>query len=301
MRISVRGVGLLFVSSALLLSPYLTALSLGEDPGDEEDDKPPKEEEKEKPTEREKQVLALFTATQKSFQKGRIVLTYKFENRRNRSPNEELVEDWRPALDQTKMRIRWARGAEGTVTTVEHGILVGDFGEWIHKALFLPDLKMTVEMQSVAQFRPGTILAPTFYSEKKKKALGVTGGYQAVCLSGWKLSKPPFPKQEKPIPTNVRQTVGYSYNGRVLESYLNGKKTSDTSGSPKFTEGFDTGHAGLAWSGSVQSFIYQVTLDGRLDPDWISKQLGEKGDRAGGAGEKGTAAGGKKAGARSGK
>jgi len=100
----------------------------------------------------------------------------------------------------------------------------------------------------------------------------------------------PFPKNEKPIPLNQRHTVGYKLKGKVLESYLNNKKTSDTSTLPKFTDGFDTGQVGFSWSGSVQSFLFKVTMEGRLDPDWVAKQLGDKPEKA----EKGKKAAGAK-------
>jgi hypothetical protein len=249
-------------------------LPAGEPP--EPGETPEKAEDARPSSEREKAVLALFTASSKKFTKdGKIVLEYDFE-----SKAEELVEDWRPTLDQAKPRIRWARGLEGTYTTIEHGILVGDYGEWVHRAVFLPDLEVKVETLSVAQFRPGTILAVTYYNAKKKQALGVTGGFQAVCLSQRKHAKPPFPKTEKPIPINQRHTVGFKLNGKVLESYLNNKKTSDTSTVPKFADGFDTGQVGFSWSGSVQSFLFKVTMEGRLDPDWVAKQLGDKPEKA---------------------
>jgi hypothetical protein len=61
----------------------------------------------------------------------------------------------------------------------------------------------------------------------------------------------------------------------VIECILNGSKLSDTAENVKFTEGFDRGRVGLAWSGSVQSFIHQVTIKGTLDPEWVQKALGE--------------------------
>ncbi|MGH9362528.1 MAG: hypothetical protein ACRD2T_11490 [Thermoanaerobaculia bacterium] len=237
-------------------------------------------------TERQKQVLALFNASTKKFEKGKLVLNYDFE-----SENQDLVEDWRPALDQTKMRVRWARGLEGTLTTIEDGILIGDWGEWIHKAVFLADLEVKVEFLPVSQFRPGTILAATFYHPKKKRAIGVAGGFQAVCLGGAKpaLVKPPHPpKPERPIPSNLRHWVGYKYDGKVLESYHSQRKTSDTSAVPKFTEGFDVGHVGLAWNGSIQTFVFNVSITGTLDPDWVASQLGEKPKRPGGKTSGGT-------------
>ncbi len=80
--------------------------------------------------------------------------------------------------------------------------------------------------------------------------------------------------------------AGIAPDDRLSESYKDGKKTNDTSGSPKFTEGFGAGQVGLAWNGQVVCFIHQVTIKGKLDSDWVSTALGEK------AGDKKT--GGKK-------
>ena len=258
----------------------------------EPDERDPDEEQTpptSKPTEREKSVLALFNATSGGFKDGRIVLVYYFQGK-----NEALVDDWSPSLDQTKQRVRWSGPGEGrsmvkTATGAsyrEGGIIVGDNGQWLHKAGFLSDVEVTVDHMSVAQPRAGAFVAPVFQNAKKKLSLGVANGYQAVCLRESKQSKPPHPKDDKPTPQRVRRTIGYRYNGKVLESYLNGKKTSDTAAVPRFTEGFDSGRVGIAWN-SIQCFVFKVTITGRLDPDWVAEALGETGSKAKG-GKKGS-------------
>ncbi len=249
---------------------------------DGEDPEAPKE--KGISSDREKRILELFTASRRSFENGKLVLEYNFE-----SENQDLTDDWSPPLAQTKNRVRWARAGEGLATSIDDGIVIADFGEWIHKAVFVADLRVDIEIASVAQPRQGTILAPVFYNEKKKRALGVTGGYQAVVLSGGKSAKPPHPKTEKLIPSNLRHRVGYKFDGKVIESYTGDRKTSDTSDNPRFTEGFDSGRVGLAWSGSVQCFIFSVRMEGRLDPDWVAAQLGEKPGKNEKPGKKGSA------------
>jgi hypothetical protein len=230
-------------------------------------------------SEREKQILALFSATVKKFENGGIILEYDFEKQ---SPDREsLAEDWRPTLAETKKRIRWSQGYEGTWTRYEHGLVIGDFGQWIHKAVFLPDVEVKFVVLRVSQARAGALLAPVFFNEKKNRSLGVSNGYQAVALSGWKPVKPPHPKADRPLPPSAsRHSIGYRYSGKVLEAYLNGKKTSDTSAVPAFTEGFDTGHVGLAWGPPIQSFVFHVRMQGKLDPDWVAEQLGEKAGKA---------------------
>jgi hypothetical protein len=231
------------------------------------------------PTEREKKVLALFNATTKRFKDGKISLEYSFEGRQ--AAADDLVNDFRPALSETRNRVRWSKAAEGYWSTnYEQGLLIGDYGEWLHKAAFLNDVEMKVTMVRVSAVRPGTLVATVFHNPKKKLSIGVNSGYQAVCLKGWAQAKPPHPKTDKPLPqSHQRFTAGYRLNGKVLESQLNNRKTSDTAAAPKFTDGFDTGHPGLAWSGA-QCFILNLTIEGRLDPDWVAAQLGEKSEKS---------------------
>lgn len=288
----VLGFVLACVSSFLLLEPGHSRATapLDDEPEPEEPEEPEKPEKEEEPeaeerefTEREKRILALFTASSATFdEKGRLVLCYDFETEK-----EELVEDWRPGLAETKQRIRWALVAEGppdgdsTVygtgsTRRLDGIVIGDFGQWLHKASFLGDVEMEVEVLSMAQPRPGTMVGPVFYNEKKKRGIGVNAGSQVVCMSGLKATRP-HPKEERPLTLYRRLKIGYRYNGKVIESLRDGRKTADSSSVAKAAEGLDTGKAGLSWSGSVRSFVFQVSITGRLDPDWVAEQLGEKG------------------------
>jgi hypothetical protein len=235
-------------------------------------------------SERDARILELFSASQKSLKDGKLRLVYNFESQR-----QDLPEDWLPALNPNDMRIRWLRGSEGTPTTVEHGICIGDYGEWMHEAVFLPDgLEVTVDLMNYSPHKPGSICGPVFFNDKKKMSLGASMGRQVVSLKGWKLAKAPHPKTAAPISAITRYKSGFKLHGGVFEAHFNGKKTADSTTLSKLTDGFDRGRVGLAWSGSVQSFIYSVTMEGSLDPEWVAKQLGEA------TGEKTKAKGAKK-------
>src|ERR1041384_7085126 len=76
------------------------------------------------PTEREQRILALFTATQKSFKDGKLALVYDFS-----TENQDLTADWLPALADTRKHIRWPTAYEGTwSSTVDQGIIVAGGG-----------------------------------------------------------------------------------------------------------------------------------------------------------------------------
>jgi hypothetical protein len=260
----------------LALSLSLACLVLGSwtpTPAEEKKDKAKKEDaDVKQPNERESRILELFTATKKNFTKdGRLQLVYSFETRQ-----QDLVEDWSPALDAKNPRIRWTRPGEYTWSALEYGIIIGDYGEWMHEATFLADgLEVTVDQSNAAAYKAGTISAAVLYNDKKKLSLGVNAGAQAVVLKGFRLAKPPIPRAERKVLSNQRYKAGYRIKGSVIECILNGSKLGDTADNVKFTDGFDRGRVGLAWSGSVQSFIHQVTIKGTLDPEWVQKALGE--------------------------
>jgi hypothetical protein len=153
-------------------------------------------------SERDSQIMGLFTASQKSIKDGRVRLVYNFE-----SQGQELPDDWRPALDPKNMRVRWLRGMEGTPTSIEHGICIGDYGEWIHEAVFLPEgMEVTVDLMNYSPYKQGSVCGPTFVNEKKKMSLGSNMGHQIICLRGWKPAKPPHPK------TRAHWVRGSSYH-----------------------------------------------------------------------------------------
>lgn len=256
-----------------------------DDPDEDTEKESEKPETAKGPTEREKKILELFNASSKEFDRGQILLSYNFESRK-----DDEVLDWSPLDSSLKSRIHWATSGEMEFLREDEGyslgpkladggIVLADFGEWKHKGVFLPDLEVNVDMMNVAAPRAGTIICSTFFSKKKKLSLGASGGSQIMTLNGWKPSKP-HPKTEKVPVRRLRQDLGYKLKGRTFESYLNGKKAADSSTLSKFTDGFDVGQVGMAWSGSVKVFVFGITIRGRLDPDWVSEQLGEKTDKA---------------------
>jgi hypothetical protein len=280
------------LQALIFLWPVTGSLPLsGQEPksseGDEDEDEPEAPRRK-PPTEQEKKVLELFHATSKSFEDGKLVLSYNFESR-----DESQVEDWGPLDTSKQSRIHWATVGEMDQLEGEYSyssssrrrssdvaLTLADSGQWVHKAKFVPDLEVKVDCLNLAQPRPATILGPIFFSKSKKLSLGTSGGYQAVCLNGTKPAKAPYPKSEKLIPWKQRETMAYRFSNRVLECFLNEKKSCDTKAVPKFTEGFDVGQAGVAWSGSVKCYLFRVTIKGRLDPDWVAEQLGEKSEKS---------------------
>ena len=259
--------GLVVIGAVLICAPRWRAAGQEEEPQLEQPGSKP-------PNERDQRILDLFTASRKSFTKdGRLRLEYDFETKQ-----QDLVEDWKPEMKPQVQRLRWSRGSEGTPSTVEDGIVIGDYGEWIHEAVFLADgLEVTVDQMNVSPFKSGSIQAVVLYNEKKKLSLGVNAGAQAVVLKGSKFAKPPIPRNERTVTSCQRFKAGLRMRGTTLECVYEGRKQSDTADNLKFTDGFDRGRVGLAWSGSIQCWIFNVTMEGRLDPEWTARALGETG------------------------
>lgn len=220
-------------------------------------------------TERQKRIKELFKASSVKFDKDLVVLEYSFE-----SKDHSLTEDWTPALNPNVQRIRWSRGLEGTYSSVEDGIIVGDYGEWYHRAVFTNNVEVEVDLLPVSPYKSGNLMCAVLYNDKKKRSIGSNEGNQVVCLAGRKLAKAPVPKTEKAISANTRHKMGFALKGSVVEGRLNGKRSVDSSEQPKFAEGIDSGRVGLVWSGSIQYFIYKVTVRGKLDPAWLAKEIG---------------------------
>jgi hypothetical protein len=250
----------------------------GDEPGDEEgapDQAPPRPS---APSEREIEVLQLFHASKKSFEDGKLVLTYDFSTR-----DEELLEDWTPKMAALKPKLHWSTSGESYVAEHEstyvrkeadsQGVVMSDNGQWMHKAVFLPDVEVSLEVLNLAIHRPGTLMGPIFYNSRKKESIGVNGGFQFISSSGGKPAKPFLPlKTDKVIERMQQYSFGYRLQDKVLECIRADKKVLDT----KVAQGFDNGRVGLFWTGSIQCFVFRATLKGRLDPVWLAEQLVEK-------------------------
>ena len=160
--------------------------------------------------------------------------------------------------------------------------MIGDRGMWLHRAVFLPDVAVEMSCLSLAQPRAGTVMGPVFYSEKKKRAMGASAGGQLVCVQGARPAhaRAPHPAKDKPVAYDSRINLGMAFDGKVLSGFRESKKFADSKEAPRLCEGIDTGRAALAWNGSVQALLFSVRIEGKLDPDWIARELGEKGAAA---------------------
>jgi len=103
-------------------------------------------------------ILDLFQATgEKISPNGTLELIYDFT-----SKNEILGEDWSPIPTNPFGRIgqpvRWTRGGEGGVVGVAGGIYMADKGQWFHRAVWKPQVKVESTFYSFCGGSVGTWL-----------------------------------------------------------------------------------------------------------------------------------------------
>ncbi len=216
-------------------------------------------------------ILKLFDASKKRFlSNGNLHLVYNFE-----SETDSLTYDWIPSIEKTKSRVRWAREGEGGIF-IENGIIVSDFGEWYHKARFLRKVRCDVNVMHVSSFRPGTFLAAVYRDSKTKRSVGTNAGRQFVSLRGRRHACKPMPAKEPKLISNKRLSFGFRLTAKSLESTRRQKPVAKTEESRFLSKSGATGNVGLCWNGSVQSFVFKVVIEGKLDPKWVEQQIGEK-------------------------
>ncbi len=212
----------------------------------------------------EEKLKSAFRATTVSVGEGGVAtIVYDFE-----SKNTDLTADWLPGIDQMERRVRWARGDEGTFRTVEHGIIIADHGIWMHKALW-KNLTMSVRYLSMSALQGGHLLVAGFAYNKEKSIAGGNFGHQCVRLNGERLADKPIPEAFPGSVAEKEYNFGMELKDGVLYATKDGKHTADTEEKPKFLKDLSPGRAALVWKGRVNGFVFKITLEGTLDPEWL--------------------------------
>ncbi len=216
-------------------------------------------------------VLPHFHATSAEItDEGRVRLVYDFSTK-----DIDLLADWTPAMKDTKRRIRWSQGYEGTWTTVEDGLIIADRGTFLHTAEWDGDVELSVDFLSMSSSDRKDLLSTIYVWDKGKKVVGSQVGRQ--CL---KLSKTLAPKG-RPIPAEPlsqlavedRVTFGMRMRDGVISAMQSGRVTASSAEDEKFVEEPGPGQAGLAWNGRVNGFVFRIVIEGRLSAEWVSKHI----------------------------
>lgn len=199
-----------------------------------------------------------------------VTVTYDFSTK-----DATLLTVFNPPMEKTKNRIRWSRGYEGTWSTVEDGLVIADHGVWLHDA-FWRDVTIEVDYLSMSAIKKGDVLAPVFLPKKGKKLYGANLGRQCVKLKpNVKLAARPIPRQFPTAAVHNRLQFGLKVQKQVVTALNNGRATADSSKDPKFLKKASAGQVGLAWRGTVNGFVFKITMTGKLDPEWVKQQVGK--------------------------
>jgi len=201
---------------------------------------------------------------------GRVRLVYDFSTK-----DSNLLADWLPKIADTKRRIRWSMGYEGTYSTVEHGLVIADEGTFLHKAQWEKDVELSLDYLSMSGHDKTDVLAAIYLWERGKQIVGSQVGEHCV-----RLARNIAPKG-KPIPATAlgqltgeeRRTFGVRVRDGVVSALRGENAVASSEGNPDFAKEIAAGQVGLAWRGRVNGFIFRVTIEGRLSPDWVKKEI----------------------------
>lgn len=258
---------------ALIVGLVLPALTLpralADDSATKKEERPKKDAPSLKPTEED--LKRWFHATDvELLDDGRVRLRYNFE-----SMQESLLEDFGPDIRTTKGRIRWSRQGEGGSRYLENGLIIANEGVLLHKARW-SDAAVKVDFMSLAGHRDGNILAAVYaYGKNQKHWLASNQGRQCLKLSNrMRLQRPPIPRSEpSALSADRRFEFGYRIHDGVFTARTGEVGAANTSNDPKFTKDLEPGHAGLAWKGQIQGYLFGIVIEGELDPEWMKEQL----------------------------
>jgi hypothetical protein len=255
-----------WLSLLLLLAIPLAAATPVDDPADDAKPAPFVLQSEER-----SRILDLFQATSESISpQGVLKLTYNFS-----ANNEVLGEDWMPIPTNQYGRIgqpvRWIRGGESGVVGLTGGIFFADKGQWFHRAVWQPQVKLETTYYSFCGGSNGDLFAAVYgWTKGLRRRVGSNLGTQLVKISGIKasggLGKAPEIIFKQPVP------FGFDLKDGTFHAQ-HGGRTTQQSDSSKFVKKLDSGQVGFVWSGNVRGCIAKLTLRGKIDLDWAAKSI----------------------------
>lgn len=203
-------------------------------------------------------------------EEGRVKLVYEFTTK-----EASLLEDWLPKIAETRRRIRWSQGLEGTFSTVEHGLIIADEGTFLHRAKWEPDVELSLDFLSMSGQEKSDVFAAIFLWDKGKQIVGSQVGEQCI-----RLAKNLAPKG-RPVPAQPlaqlsaesRVNFGVRLRDGIVSALRGGSAVATSQGEEGFVKDPAAGQVGLAWKGRVNGFIFRVVIEGRLSPEWVKENI----------------------------
>lgn len=237
----------------------------------DDDDKKKKEKEEDKnktvsyTPEQVKKIRNFFSSAAKPTvgKDGTLSLVYDFERL-----DESLAQDWTP-IERLNGKVTWTKGDQGSAEGAG-GIILSDDGYWLHKAYWDSAVTMNIEVVPVAGGTSRSFLAPVYSCRKGKHTIGANGGSELVKLAG--LKKAGAVGQPTPLTYAQRVNFGYALSSAKLDG-LRGGTVCQSTDSKAFLKRVEPGIAGIMWYGNISVFLTKVTMRGKLDPEWVKKEI----------------------------
>lgn len=218
--------------------------------------------------EEQERVLDLFQATDEKVSKDGVVeLTYKFESEEN-----SLGDDWFPPPGERGEKVRWSRDWEGLFCDgVSGGVIISDTGQWLHSAVWQPDVQMELTYVSFLGGRRGDMIAAVYaWSKKLRQRVGSNLGTQLVKISGTRatggLGKAPD------IVYEDHHKFGFELKDGKFRTLLNGRSKLETD-NKKVLKKLGPGQVGLVWRGTISGIVPELKIRGKIDLDWAADQI----------------------------
>ncbi len=216
-------------------------------------------------------ILDLFQASNEAITPhGELTLTYDFA-----SKEETLGEDWAPIptnpFGKIGKAVRWTRGGEAGVVGVKGGIYLADKGQWFHRGVWQPQVKMSADYYSFCGGSVGDMFCSVFaWTKGLRRRVGSNLGSQMMRISGVKpaggIGKAPEIIFREPI------HFGFDLRDGNFAAQRSGR-TLQQSSSSKFLKKLDSGQVGFVWNGNIRGCVPKVTISGKLDLEWAAKSI----------------------------
>ena len=220
--------------------------------------------------EQQKQILELFSANEEQITAaGVVTLEYHFDEEDPQNTDNFFP----PVSSAPKARVKWPDHHWGYGRSYHDGVVIVDSGEWFHQAVWEPAVCMDVDFVSYTTgnaSRKDLVAATYAWSKKNRRRVGSNMGTQLVRLSGVRASA----RQGKSTPFvhEERSRFGFELKAGTFTTRQMGS-SRESSSSRKLLKDLVPGQVGLIWSGGVTGIVEKICITGKLELEWIRKQL----------------------------
>lgn len=212
----------------------------------------------------EKALKGVLSASSVSVKGGMVTLVYRFSN-----VDDALTEDWLPPLSRDRANVRWWGEWEYGRYYFMEGLRIADSGTYLHKVVFLPDVDVTVQYYNATRQRvTDFMLLGYFDADGKGHGVGANLGMQALEVTRYSRPVGGEPKRMPDLEAATRPyDIRFKLRNQVCTVYYRNRRRADY----QVKRAIDKGHVGFAWGTGIVGGIEDVTIKGRIDPEWLKE------------------------------